>query len=168
VNTDLYATHSWSLLAGGVGLGLPRSLAGAGMWLVGSALLAGAVAVTRRGRERDGFCLAMLASLALLPIVWVHSLVVLLVPLAIVAPRMNRQWLLFVALWLAALVPRPLAHVESAPDGVPTAVWSMHHSPAPTAQIGLLVVLIGLMAYVTVRRRSDGFPFGVAAPSARS
>jgi hypothetical protein len=168
VNTDLYATHSWSLLAGGVGLGLPRFAAGALMWLVGSTLLGASLTVTRRGREREGFCLAMIASLALLPIVWIHSLVVLVVPLAVVARSLNRQWLAFLALWLTAVVPRPLAHVESAPDGVPGAVWSMHHSPAPTAQIALIVVLVGLMTYVTLRRRDGALPFGIAPPPARS
>lgn len=156
LNTDLYATHGWSLYAGGVGIGLSHSVAKALMWLVGSVLLAGSLLMTWRGRERQGFCGAIVASLAILPIVWIHSLVILLVPLAIVARSLNRQWLLFCGLWLAAFAPRRLVDIHTAPAGVPLSVWRMHHSPPPTAQIAAFVVLVGLLTATSLRLESGG------------
>ena len=46
----------------------------------------------------------MAATLALSPIVWLHYLVVLLVPMAIARPRFSLLWLLPVVLWVS---PRP-------------------------------------------------------------
>ena len=53
--------------------------------------------------ERSFTC-AVAATLALSPIVWLHYLVVLLVPMAIVRPRFSLLWLLPVLLWVS---PRP-------------------------------------------------------------
>jgi hypothetical protein len=153
VNTNLYATHSWSLYAGSVGLGFSHSVANALMWIVGAAVLGASVAVARRGGDREGFCGAIFASLALLPIVWVHSLVVLLLPLAVGARALNRQWLLFAALWLAAFAPHTLAHIDKAPAGIPLSVWTMHHSPPPIAQIGVFVLVVGVMTVASLRLR---------------
>ena len=57
-------------------------------------------AATSRARSR---C-AVAATLALSPIVWLHYLVLLLVPLAIARPRFSIVWLLPVLLWSS---PRP-------------------------------------------------------------
>ena len=151
LNTDLYATHGWSLFAAGVGLGLSHVIANTLMWLVGSALLAGSLLLTWRGREQQGFCGAVVASLAILPIVWIHSFVILLVPLALVARSLNRMWFLFCGLWLAAFAPRTLVDVHTAPPGVPLSVWRMHHSPPPTAQIAVFVIVVGLLTAASLR-----------------
>jgi Glycosyltransferase family 87 len=146
VNTELYGPHSWSLLAGGIGLGLPQSVASALSWLLGLGLLLVAAVLTRHAkRDQAGFSTAILASLVVLPIVWVHSLLILLVPLALASRSVNRQWYIFGGLWLVAFVPRTFAHVGAPPDGVPLAVWRASQSPAPTAQIAAFVLMIGLM-----------------------
>ena len=99
LNTDLYAVHSWSLLAGAVGLGASLSAAKAITSALGVAVLVFAVVVTRRhDGDRRGFSAALVASVALLPIVWPHSLVVLLVPLALASPVLGRLWFLLGAL----------------------------------------------------------------------
>jgi len=152
VNTELYGPHSWSLLAGGVGLGLPQSVASALACLLGLALLLLAAVLTRyEGRDQTGFSTAILASLVVLPIVWVHSLLILLVPLALASRSVNRQWYIFGGLWLVAFVPRTFAHVGPPPDGVPFKVWQASHSPAPTAQIAAFVLMIGLMTLMSRR-----------------
>jgi alpha-1,2-mannosyltransferase len=84
----------------GVGEGVGRAIALA----VGAALLAGCVVFARRGDEARSFTCAVAATLALSPIVWLHYLVVLLVPLAIARPRFSLIWLLPVLLWIS---PRP-------------------------------------------------------------
>jgi hypothetical protein len=149
-NTRVYGEHSWALFAGAMGAGLPRGLASAVAWAFGLALLAVAVAVTRRpGGERHGFSIALVASVALVPVLWVYSLVVLLVPLAISARTRALPWYLFVGLWAAAFIPRATAHVGAPPDGVPAIVWRLNHSPAPTGQIAAFVTIVALVALAT-------------------
>ena len=57
----------------------------------------------RRGEDLRSFTLALAASLALTPIVWLHYLVLLLVPLAIARPRFSAIWLVPLLLWLTPL-----------------------------------------------------------------
>jgi hypothetical protein len=152
VNNDVYSSHSWSLLAGGVGLGLPSSVAGALASLVGVALLAYAF-VLIRGRDGDSraFCVVIVASLALLPVVWPASLVLLLVPVAILRPSANRVWMVFYALWLGAVVPHAFADVGTPQAGVPLIVWKMQHSGPPTGQIAAFTLVVGLMTVMLLR-----------------
>jgi glycosyl transferase family 87 len=155
VNTDLYGPSSWSLLAGGVGLGLPLSVANAVATLLGLALLVFSFIVAKRpDGDRRAFCIALVASIALLPIVWPASLVLLLVPLALISPSVGRPWYLFAALWLAAFAPRSFSKVGTPPEGVPLAVWKMHNSPPPTAQVAVFALLVGLMTVVLLRLAS--------------
>jgi len=63
-----------------------------------------------RGYARSGdvfrsFTLTIAATLALTPIVWLHYLVLLLVPVAIARPRFSHLWLLPSLLWFS---PRPM------------------------------------------------------------
>jgi alpha-1,2-mannosyltransferase len=85
----------------GLALGLPSTAARALAALVGLGLLALAF---RHGRGPDGdrraFMLAVAASLALSPVVWLHYLVLLLLPLALARPRFTPLWLAPVALWV--------------------------------------------------------------------
>ncbi len=68
------------------------------VWLTtATALLVATVFVSRKD-ERRGFVLAVAASLAFAPIIWLHYFALLLVPLAIARPRFDAAWLLPVAL----------------------------------------------------------------------
>ena len=58
----------------------------------------------RRGDDVRSFTCFVAATLALSPIVWLHYLVALLVPLAIARPRFSVIWLLPVLLWIS---PKP-------------------------------------------------------------
>jgi len=152
VNTELYGPHSWSLLAGGIGLGLPFSVANALAAILGLAVLfLSVILASRPDGDRRAFCVALLASIALLPIMWPSSLVLLLVPLALLSPSAGRPWFIFGALWLAAFVPRTFAHVGAPPDGVPLAVWQMNNSPAPIAQVLVIAVLVTAMSILLLR-----------------
>ncbi len=71
--------------------------------LVGLSLLACVVALARRGEdERTTFSVALVASLALTPIVWLHYFALLIVPLALARPRLSWPWAL---LWIFWLIP---------------------------------------------------------------
>jgi len=71
---------------------------------VGAGLLIWCVVLARRGDEARAFTCAIAATLVLSPIVWLHYLVALLVPLAILRPRFSLIWLLPVLLWVS---PKP-------------------------------------------------------------
>lgn len=153
VNNDIYASHSWSMLAGLVGLGLSSSVAATVASLVGAALLLSTFPVARHADgERRAFCIAVVASIALLPIVWPASLALLLVPLAVSAPRADRSWFLLMTLWIGATLPRAFDDVGPPPAGVPKIVWQMQHSGPPTAQIAAFAVLTAVLTLVWLRR----------------
>ena len=85
-------------------LGLPEWVGRAAMLLAGGALLVCCVVFARRGDDFRSFTAALGATLALSPIVWLHYLVVLLVPMAIARPRFSALWLLPILLWTS---PKP-------------------------------------------------------------
>jgi hypothetical protein len=91
---------SYSVVALGLSLGAGVSAARAMAAAVGIALLA-LIALRGRGKGSDAWTLtvAVGASLALSPIVWLHYFVVLLVPIAIVSPRLGPLWLVPLAFW---------------------------------------------------------------------
>lgn len=72
--------------------------------LVGSALLGLVVYLGRNGDELRAFGCAIAATLALTPVLWLHYLVLLVVPLGLIRPRFSAIWLLPIALWMC---PRP-------------------------------------------------------------
>jgi hypothetical protein len=153
VNNDIYGSHSWSLLSGLAGLGFATSSAGMLSSLVGFALLLSLFVFARQqDGDRRAFCIAIVASIAVLPIVWPASLALLLVPVAMYARRADRIWFLFLALWVGGLLPHAFATVGPPPDGVPEIVWKMQHSPPPTAQIGGFVAVTALLTFALLRR----------------
>ena len=85
----------------GLALGLPSTAARALAAVAGIALLGLALA---RGRRPDGdrqaFMLAVAASLALSPVVWLHYFVLLLIPIGLARPRFTPLWLAPLALWV--------------------------------------------------------------------
>jgi hypothetical protein len=97
---ELQAPHSYTLYAFGLELGAPDLLAKL-VWLAaGLAALGACIVLGRRGDDRRSFALAVVASLALSPIVWLHYFELLLVPLAVTRPRFGLAWLLPLALWV--------------------------------------------------------------------
>ncbi len=62
-------------------------------------LLVAVVVVARRGGEMRSFVLAVGAAFACSPIVWLHYFAVLLVPVAVVRPRLAPIWFVPLAMW---------------------------------------------------------------------
>ena len=105
---DAVGMDSYTLYIVGLDLGLPSPAARL-LWLgVGLGLLAALIMVGRRGDERSAFILAIAASLALTPIVWLHYFALLLLVVSLVQPRLG-------LLWFA-----PLAMVVTPGSGHPT------------------------------------------------
>jgi alpha-1,2-mannosyltransferase len=102
--SEIQSERSYSIVGMAATLGLD-DVAGRVLTLViGASLLAGCVVFARRDDEVRSYTCAIAATLALSPIVWLHYLVVLLVPLAIARPRFSLIWLLPVLLWIS---PKP-------------------------------------------------------------
>ena len=102
--SEIQAERSYSFAGMASALGLGSAVANAVMLLVGGGLLVWCVVLGRRGDDVRSFTCAVAATLALSPIVWLHYLVALLVPLAVARPRFTWIWLLPVVLWIS---PKP-------------------------------------------------------------
>ena len=103
------------------------------MLVTGVSLLVGSLVRGRRGDDRGAFCLALAAAVAMTPILWLHYLLLLLVPLAIVRPRFTPLWLLPIVLWVGQ---EPM------------------HPEGPMAVLPMLVVAVMVARVVT-----DGWHF---------
>ena len=142
---------SYTVYIVGLDLGLPSPVA-RGIWLaLGLALVAAVVLVGRRGAERSAFVLAIAASLALTPIVWLHYFALLLVVVALAQPRLGAIWFV------------PLAMVITPGSG--------HPAPLETAAtLAIAAVTVGLALRTLARRhepmRSDFEPSASPARAA--
>jgi hypothetical protein len=86
----------------GLDLGLPSSVSRA-LWVgIGLAVLSAVVVIARRGDERTAFIVAIAASLALTPIVWLHYFALLLVAVALARPRLGPLWFVPFGMFLTA------------------------------------------------------------------
>jgi hypothetical protein len=91
----------YSLVSLGLSLGAGRTLAQALPFVAGASILGLMAWKGRRpGSDRLTFTLAVAAALALSPIVWLHYLILLLVPIAIASPRLSLLWALPLSLWV--------------------------------------------------------------------
>ena len=99
--TDIVETVGLSLVALGDQAGLPIGVARALPFLVGFPLL---VAGRRRRADDEGdrraFSIAVIAAIAITPIVWLHYFTLLVAPLALARPRLAWPWALLWAFWL--------------------------------------------------------------------
>ena len=90
--SDFMDGRSYTVYALGLDAGLPSPLARS-LWLVlAVALLAATAVVARRGDDRRAFVLALTATLACTPIVWLHYFSLLVVAVAVMQPRLAPVW----------------------------------------------------------------------------
>ena len=103
--SDIQAENSYSLVGMAATAGLPDAVGRALTLVVGGGLLVGlrALRAPRGRRSRRSRARSRRRSRCR-PIVWLHYLVVLLVPLAIARPRFSAIWLLPILLWVS---PKP-------------------------------------------------------------
>jgi hypothetical protein len=97
---DVVGDRGYSLVALGVQAGLSGGVATALPWVVGLALLVAVAVLARKGApERVTYSLAVLAAIAITPIVWLHYFALLVVPLAVARPRFALGWMLLWVFW---------------------------------------------------------------------
>jgi hypothetical protein len=139
---------SYTLYIVGLDLGLPSAVARAAWLGVGLALLAAVLLVGRRGGERSAFVLAIAASLALTPIVWLHYFALLVVVVAVARPRLGFFWFV------------PLAMVITPGSGHPTPFET-----AATLAVAAATIALALRAIADVARvPADPIPAPAEAP----
>jgi alpha-1,2-mannosyltransferase len=102
--SEIQSDRSYSIVGMAVTAGLGETAGRVLTLAVGGALLVACVLLARRRDEERSFTCAVAATLVLSPIVWLHYLVVLIVPMAILRPRFSALWLLPVLLWIS---PKP-------------------------------------------------------------
>lgn len=135
---DAVGMDSYTLYVVGLDVGLPSPLARL-LWLgVGVALLGALAVVGRRGDDRSAFLLAIAASLALTPIVWLHYFALLLLVVSLVQPRLGLLWFL------------PLGMVVTPGSGHPTPFET-----AATLAIAALVIGAALRMSLDARGSVD-------------
>ncbi len=102
--SEIQSERSYSIVGMVATLGLGSTVGNILTVVVGLSLLVACVVFARRADDARSFVCAVAATLAVSPIVWLHYLVVLLVPMAMLRPRFTALWLLPILLWAS---PRP-------------------------------------------------------------
>ena len=102
--SEIQSERSYSIVGMVATLGLGSTVGNILTVVVGLSLLVACVVFARRSDDARSFVCAVAATLVVSPIVWLHYLVVLLVPMAMLRPRFTALWLLPILLWAS---PRP-------------------------------------------------------------
>lgn len=150
---ELEEDDGYTVYALAIDLGASSAVArGLGL-VVAVALLAGVVHLGRRGDDRRAFVLAIAATLACSPIVWLHYFALLLVPVAVVQPRLGLIWFVPLGMWgfgagtgngttaeaavvLAVVAATFVLAVRAAPPGSRQYRRSLHDSAATASLAG--------------------------------
>lgn len=99
----IFRGWGYSVASTAAHLGAGSELAAALAVIVSVALLLALLAQHRRNADVTAFVLAVALVLCASPIVWAHYFALLIVPLAIVRPRLGPAWLCLVPLWACPL-----------------------------------------------------------------
>ena len=146
-------------------LGLETGLATSLALSVGLVIAAAAFVVGRRGHDEIAISLAILAAVLGSPILWEYYYALLLVPLAIAAPRFSALWLLLPLFYFTHRLPRPRllsTAIEPGgsacckPDDVPMPSWVFNHAaPGLWPAVGHAALAVAIVAgsiWVIARR----------------
>lgn len=151
----VYATRSDSVASVVAGLGASTTVAVAACWVAGLALIGLAVWLSRQeDSDRRVFAALVAAGIVASPIAWPNYASLLLVPIAITWPRLAPAWFFGYAIWLAGLLPRPVATgAPGRPAGVPEMAWELSHAvPAAGKAAGIVGTVLAVTAALVVLR----------------
>lgn len=142
---DRESESSFSIIAVGSLFGLPYREASLVALTGGATLVAIAWRVARSAtppldQDRASLCLVLAASLALTPVVWLHYLILLIVPIALARPRLSALWFLPLTLW-------PMIWLNEYRD------WPDGDIDAIAAAVGLTIAVF-VYAALSIRRTS--------------
>ena len=125
--TSILHRYGYGLWALAVRAGLPGG-AGTGLMIaVALALTVLCVWLGRQRRDAAALLVAVDLTLAASPLVWTHYLALLIVPLAVLRPRLSLEWLLPLVLWLC-------------PGGLQVSEWQALLGLIVTAAVNVLLL----------------------------
>ena len=148
---DTVGADSYTTYIVGLDLGLPSPVARACWLALGLAVLVSLVVVARRGDDRAAFVLAIVAALALSPIVWLHYFALLVVVVAVAEPRLGPVWFI------------PLAMVVTPGSGQPSP-----RETFATLVIASLTIALALRASLQEKADVTDTPMVLGRPSVRA
>jgi alpha-1,2-mannosyltransferase len=100
VLNDVQRSKSYSPQSLVISIGLPFTDAEGLVVVVALITVASIVVAARLHDEHPAFGIAIVGALVATPILWLHYLILLLVPIALVRPRLSPMWFLPVVLWV--------------------------------------------------------------------
>jgi hypothetical protein len=105
--TKIQEKRGFSVLALALGHGVGRPAAYALALSIAAAVGAACVVLGRRGRDRPAFALGIVTCLLATPIIWLHYFALLVIPVALVRPRLAPIWFAPLLLLFPASEPHP-------------------------------------------------------------
>ena len=154
---DVYAVRSASLATVLGGFGASTALAVALAGAAGLVLMAAAYWVAKGDDgDRRAFALVVAACIVASPIVWPNYSALLLVPIAVLWPRLAPIWFFGYVSWLAEFLPKPaevLPEPCCRPPDVTEQVWALSHAnPSPWYALGMTAVVLAVAVWCVVAR----------------
>jgi hypothetical protein len=143
---NLGRSYSTSSLGEALDVPLLRGSVLAAVFAAGSCL---AIALAARGRGGDAraFVVAVCAALLTTPVAWLHYFALLLVPVALLRPRLSPLWIVPVALWLT-----PFPESDQTP-------WRIFLALGITGAVGAATFLpTGSASMIAARLRRQAVP----------
>ena len=134
-DTDAMWRAGYGVIAAAHHLGFTRSTGEAALLIASACLVLLMLRVGLRGNEQRALAVAVVLMLVASPMVWIHYFVLLLVPLALVRPRVSGVWALPLLMWVCP----PTTHVHD---------W----------QLIVAWVVAGCCIYATLNARRRGGP----------
>ena len=175
----VFAAHSYSVATMLSALGVGTELASWGTLVLGVAIAAVALYAGRRRADAVSISLAVLAALLGSPILWEYYYSLLLVPIAILSPRLSIAWIVPLLFYVTHELPRdrlPAKELEPGgsaccqPAGVPDASWVFNHAPPgfwPALGHAVLAIIVVAAVAWRFRLRATTPPDSGRASAAR-
>jgi alpha-1,2-mannosyltransferase len=99
---ERHGERGYTVQAVAADLGLPGPVGALSVAAVAVAFLGAVVAYGRRRDDERAFACAIVAAIVASPVVWLHSFVLLLAPVAVLRPRLSAVWFVPAALWFVS------------------------------------------------------------------
>jgi hypothetical protein len=129
VTTALYH-DGYGVIAIATRLGVGRSAGTVAMIVIAVGIAGLAVRLGRTRRDDLALLACVVLALVASPLLWTHYAALLMVPLAILRPRLSREWLLPLLLWVC-------------PGGLQESAW----------QVAAFALIIAVISYLLLTRR---------------
>jgi Glycosyltransferase family 87 len=166
VSTQTAGPRAYSIAVLSETFGLSLATGHLIQWAAGAALLAVAGVIARgTNGDRRSFSAVVIAALVISPVVWLHYFAFLLVPIALLRPRLSAVWAVPAAFWVASAWGHGHATFLTGRDDAGSLVGVVPSASRIVLALGLAAVTL---AWTGVSRGDDPLggplPKGLGAP----